>query len=100
MPPTRPCCWLAATPTSARLRLDARTLIRISLGAGAGLGMSRTSAPFSPTTAALMMVLLQFEQHLGGPAKHFGPVGSVEPDLVGQVNPPLLERDHHRGIGT
>src|SRR5579863_8659570 len=41
---------------SARLRLDARTLIRTSLGFGSGVGSSRTSAPFSPTTAAFMML--------------------------------------------
>src|SRR5260221_5188513 len=60
VPPTVPCRWPDATARSARLSDAARTLIRISLGLGAGLAMSRNSTPFSPTTAAFMTISLDF----------------------------------------
>src|SRR6202045_4899701 len=56
MPPAGPCWMPAATNVSARLRLEARTLIRTSLGFGSGFGRSRTSTPFSPRTAAFTMI--------------------------------------------
>src|SRR5580693_7180376 len=55
-PPTGPCWMPAATNVSARLRLEARTLIRISLGFGSGFGRSRISTPFSPRTAAFTII--------------------------------------------
>src|SRR5579864_8377457 len=55
-PPTGPCWMPAATNVSARLRLEARTLIRTSLGFGSGFGRSRTSIPFSPRTAAFTVL--------------------------------------------
>src|SRR5215468_1386259 len=101
MPPTRPCCWPAATPTSARLRLEARTRISTWLAAGSGFGRSRTSAPFSPTTAAFMISFsLKFQQHPGGAAEYVRFVSGAELDLVDQVAPALLEGDHHRGISA
>src|SRR5882672_9139706 len=60
VPPTVPCRWPDATARSARLSEAARTLIRISLGLGEGFGASRTSTPFSPTTAAFMTISLDF----------------------------------------
>src|SRR5580704_13262659 len=54
--PTGPCWMPAATNVSARLRLEARTLISTSLGFGSGLGRSRTSIPFSPRTAAFTII--------------------------------------------
>src|SRR6202166_1764892 len=55
-PPTGPCWIPTATNVSARLRLEARTLINTSLGFGSGFGRSRTSIPFSPRTAAFTMI--------------------------------------------
>src|ERR1700722_12768360 len=55
-PPTGPCGMPAATNVSARLRLEARTLISTSLGFGSGFGTSRTSTPFSPRTAAFTII--------------------------------------------
>src|SRR6202051_382895 len=55
-PPTGPCWMPAATSVSARLRLEARTLIKTSLGFGAGFGRSRASIPFSPRTAAFTII--------------------------------------------
>src|SRR5580700_6192938 len=55
-PPTGPCWMPAATNVSARLRLEARTLISTSLGFGSGFGRSRTSIPFSPRTAAFTII--------------------------------------------
>src|SRR5882757_5102858 len=49
-----------AISRSARLSEAALTLIRISLGLGVGLAMSRNSTPFSPTTAAFMTISLDF----------------------------------------
>src|SRR6202171_4775320 len=56
MPATGPCWMPAATNVSARLRLEARTLISTSLGFGSGFGRSRTSMPFSPRTAAFTII--------------------------------------------
>ena len=54
VPKSLPCGWPEATMRSARLRLDARTRIKTSFGAGAGRGTSWTATPLSPTTAAFM----------------------------------------------
>src|SRR3984885_14989507 len=53
-PPTLPCWCPDATRRSARLRLEARTRIRISFDLGSGLGRSRTSTPLSPRTAGFI----------------------------------------------
>src|SRR5215469_13483349 len=54
-PPAAPCRLPAATARSARLSDAARTLIRISLGLGEGLGASLYWTPFSVTTAAFIL---------------------------------------------
>src|ERR1700675_198108 len=56
MPRAGPCWMPAATNVSARLRLEARTLISTSLGFGSGFGRSRISIPFSPRTAAFTII--------------------------------------------
>jgi len=56
VPNSLPCGWPEATMRSARLRLDARTRIKTSFGAGAGRGTSWTATPLSPTTAAFTNV--------------------------------------------